>query len=63
MFGAVVSLSGVQYVDAGQVGVLNPIKCSSCFIEQDLYPHCSVLVGSRNGFELHIHVLKQNCSV
>jgi len=30
---------------------LNLIKGSSFFLEQKLYPSCSVLVGSRNGFE------------
>ena len=40
---------------------LSPIKGPHCFLEQETYSHCLVLVGSRNGFKLDLHKHKIAC--
>ena len=47
MLGLSVSLS----VDACQVGVRIPPNAHVVSLNKKRYPHCSVLVGSVNGFE------------
>jgi len=37
---------------------MNYIKGSCCFLEQETYPHCLVLVGAWNRFQLDVHMQK-----
>ena len=47
-----------KYKPVQSFKVRNPIKGSHCFQEQELYPHCSVLLVFRNSFKHDFH--KQN---
>ena len=58
LLGTVSSASDSWSVDACQSSFRAPSKATVVSLSKKLYPHCLVLVGSRNGFEGDLHMQK-----